>query len=119
MFAQPALMAVDGSRMVLLIDYFYVTSTNKVITVPAGFIFDGNSTLVNKFKPSRQAASLIHDYLYRFAKYDDGTICTRLEADQIYYTMLKGTTYKITRAFFFAGLRLFGWIAWNRHRKND
>ena len=117
---QPIVQPYDGNRMINKYDYRYITSTGKRITVPAGFIFDGNSTPVNRFKPSRLAGALVHDYLYRFARYDDGTPCSRLEADQIYYTILRKLgTWRITRVVFFAGLRMFGWIAWNKHRKNE
>ncbi len=113
---QPIVQPAGNGLMRNVYYYRYITSTEKSITVPPDFLFDGNSTPVNRFKPSRLAGALIHDYLYRFGKYDDGSKCTRLEADQIYYTILrKCGTWRITRATFFAGLRLLGWYAWWKH----
>lgn len=103
-----------------LVYQFKIKILNHFITVRAGFLFDGNSTFISRFNPHWLDAALIHDWIYRYPRYDNGTKITRLEADQIYYIYLKHLgVWSWTRKLFYAGVRLFGWIAWNKHRRND
>ena len=96
---------------------FIVRMLDRFITVRAGFLFDGNSTLISRFNPHWLDAALLHDWIYRYPNYDDGTPISRLEADQIYYIFLKHLgVWGWVRKLFFAGVRLFGWVAWRRHR---
>ena len=117
-FPQPKIQFISYKIAKVLEAYSYTTVDGKTITAEKDFEFDGNSTFIDKFKPTRLPASLIHDKLYKTGKFNDGTECTQIEADQIYYTILsKCKTWRITRVVFYAGLRLFGWKAWNNYRK--
>jgi hypothetical protein len=97
-----------------------------IVTVPAGFTYDGESipaalhTLVPPFGQSKRAAC-VHDYLYQHGAYQldrgDWVEVTRKQADEVYLelALLKGLPQ--WRALMrYRVLRLVGWRAWNAHR---
>lgn len=63
---------------------------DKIITVPVGFLTDGSSG-----GPDVGWSWLFHDWLYTVKKYDDGTDCTRHEADRIMYYLLKNERHRM------------------------
>lgn len=94
----------------------------KIITVPAGFSYDGAS--VPRFfwravfppvhAKSRRAA-LFHDYLYRVQP--DGW--TRGEADELFLALLiEDGTSKCRAALAYYGLRVFGGAAWRNNGRS-
>jgi len=118
MIAQPIIQPSTDGLYKLVKNYTILTPSGKTITARAGFLFDGNSTIISRFDPHWLTAALIHDWIYRTPRYDDGTPIGRLEADQLYYMILKSLgVWSWTRKLFFAGVRLFGWHAWNKYRK--
>lgn len=128
-----ALDITEGSetRRYRLLERFTVISAvvGGVITVPAGFEYDGESiptalhSLVPPFGQSRRAAC-VHDYLYQRGAYQrpDGAWVEveRRTADQVYLelALLKGLPQ--WRALLrYRVLRLVGWKAWNKWRQAD
>jgi len=62
-----------------------------------------------------QRAALFHDYCYRNQESVDND---RFTADAIYRIMLKRDNVSALRSnISYLGLRLFGWIAWNKNKK--
>lgn len=119
------------TRRFQLLENFSVISAvvGGIITVPAGFQYDGESipvalhSLVPPFGQSKRAAC-VHDYLYQFGGYQhvDGswTEVTRKTADEVYLelALLKGLPQ--WRAMMrYRVLRLVGWVAWNKWRQAD
>ena len=119
------------TRRYRLLEPFLVRSAvlRAVVTVPAGFEFDGESIpdwlhgLVPPFGQSKRAAC-VHDYLYKYAGYDraDGTFTEveRKTADRVYLelALLKGLPQ--WRALMrYRVLRLVGWVAWNKWRRAE
>lgn len=88
-------------------------------TIPAGFISDGQSVprcLWSLLDPPVSALTLepsvIHDALYKFQW------TSRAYADNLYFELLKNNGYALWKCWVvFAGVRLFGWFAWDKHRK--
>jgi hypothetical protein len=67
------------------------TRFGKTVTVPDGFRHD-RFTVVPDLKRCRKA-SIVHDKLYEIHEYDDGTHCTRFEADIIFLDLMKEGNY--------------------------
>lgn len=86
---------------------------NKVLTVPKGFLCDGMSvprafwSLVSPIiHPDTIAASIAHDYLYRFGEQDGWS---RWQADLFFYCVLRSDGVSVYRAIAaFLAVRLFG-----------
>lgn len=96
---------------------------DDVVTVPAGFTFDGESIpvwlhgFVPPFGQSKRGAC-VHDYLYRHHGYHlpNGALMpvSRSAADAVYKELVQLKGLPSWRAAVRWGvLRLVGWIAWN------
>lgn len=92
---------------------------NNFITVPIGTKTDLGSipTALQWLFPKDGKAVLgyvLHDYLYKVGTY------TRTQSDGILQEAMKvlGVSWWRRKAVR-GGLRVGGWVAWNRHRKND
>lgn len=88
------------------------------ITVPAGFEFDFASVpwffqwWLPKAGMRYDRASCAHDYLYLTQP------CTRLEADQLFYTAMLSDGVPKARAWvMYRAVRLGGWRYWNKRAK--
>lgn len=89
-------------------------------TVPAGFVSDGASiprigwTLIgHPFDYNYLMEAIGHDFLYQTQ-----TLMTRKESDQWFYRKLHVKPWlRVRSRIIYRALRLFGWIAWNQHRK--
>lgn len=94
----------DGVRRVEA-PRFFVTDLASV-PAPMRSILDTNGL-------SRRAA-VIHDFAY-------ATGCmTRKEADQLFLDALVADgVISVGRGLYFAGVRLFGWIPFNRYRRKE
>lgn len=116
----------DGKevRMLELEQPFQVYSAvlDAIITVPAGFRFDGESIptvlhwLVPPFGQSKRGAC-VHDYLYRYHGFHtiSGELVpvSRKEADAVYFELVRAKGLSSWRAHIrWAALRGVGWIAW-------
>lgn len=88
------------------------------VEVPTGTLTDFSSVprFATPFMPrwsKLDLAGTLHDYLYQVG-YD------RFLADAIWYTVVRqGTGRRGAAKLGWAALRLVGWIAYRRHRKND
>lgn len=93
----------------------------NILTVPAGFSYDGASVprffwrLV--FPPvhhKSRRAGLFHDWLYR----TQPAGWTRKDADRLFYCLLVADgTPRFRAGLAYTGLRAFGWIAWQKNRR--
>ena len=102
----------------------------NIIEVPGGFEFDGESAPwpLKRFGFSRRAAC-VHDWLYFNGGYfppvtvtgsSELIRVTREQADKVYLELCLLAGLPSWRAHLrYAGLRAFGWKAWNHHRDND
>lgn len=121
-----ALDVAEGQQtsMLRLLTPFTVYSAvlDAIITVPAGFTFDGESIpaflhgLVPPFGQSKRGAC-VHDYLYRNHGYrtpeGDFHAVTRAQADAVYRELVRAKGLPSWRAAVRWGvLRLVGGIAW-------
>lgn len=111
-----------------LLDPFQVYSAvlDAIITVPAGFRFDGESIpaalqwLVPPFGQSKRGAC-VHDYLYRTRGFHTVTgevvPVSRKQADAVYRELITAKGLPKWRATMRWGvLRLVGWAAWNARK---
>jgi hypothetical protein len=96
---------------------YYSRELGMAFRIPASFVFSPSiPTLARIFVPVTSdivAASLPHDFLYQTA--DRGV--TRAQADIVGREELehRGVSKHIVFRFYYA-LKVFGWIAWNKHR---
>lgn len=108
-----------------------VSILSEYVQVEAGDYTDLASVPIFRAHPSTRRAGATHDktyrhpYVYRF-RMDDGypsstrRRITRYEADRIFdeAMMVDGVVEK-RRRLYYAGVRAFGWIAWNRYRRQE
>ncbi len=106
----------------------YSAVLDRIITVPDGFEFDGESIpailqwLVKRFGYSKRGAA-VHDYLYRLGGYrlPNGTLqsVTRRQADDVYAELLKIKGLPAWRANArWLALRIAGRAAWNANARD-
>lgn len=118
------------THMLQLIEPLVVYSgiLDKIITVPKGFTFDGESIpnflhgIVPPFGQSKRGAC-VHDYLYRFHGYKDTEgkfhSVSRTQADAVYKELVLAKGLPSWRANIRWGvLRLVGWVAWSTGGKS-
>jgi hypothetical protein len=129
--------AIDGDRWLLLAPYRCVSDRLGVIEIEPGFITDFNSTpkiFWNILPPTEfLEASLPHDFLYNRGELA-GVKVSREDADAVHQEFVAWAggsddpAAKLAddprqpapawkRTAFHSGLRLFGWVAWNRYRR--
>jgi hypothetical protein len=117
----------DILRIKLTADFrVYSQTVENEICVPAGFECDGESipallhSVVPPFGVSRRGA-VVHDYLYTHAAYRSPQFLVPIDrktADLVYKELLIAAKLQTWRAWNrYFQLRLYGWIAWNNHRK--
>ena len=110
--------------------YYIDNLIGECVEVPKGFVTDFASIpfpFSRIFPPvgkSYDAPSVLHDYLY-YMPYVWGwdkkcRQIERVEADNIYLeAMVDNRTPLFVRRSIYAGLRMGGWVTWNRYRKGD
>lgn len=112
----------DGYSRKLLEDIVYHVggeeSKDKII-IPAGFVSDGGSVprlfwnIVDPWGPASKAYWL-HDFLYKTQER------SRLVSDAILMEAMEVLSVNwFKRKLIYRGVRLFGWIAWNIHTKEN
>jgi len=122
------------TRQWILVEDFYIRipGSFKKIFIPKGFIFDGVSiprifwTILNPIGILFLGA-IPHDFGYKYEGlfYKANNIFyfkkhTRKELDQIFYKINEeNNKLKLITKISLYILRLFGWIAWNNHRKEN
>jgi len=88
--------------------------------VPKGFITDGASIpkYLRNFFPHggrKFAPAVVHDVLYRTIDHK----FSREEADDLFLdAMLYNGVNKITAMIIYKAVRYFGWITWNKNRRD-
>jgi len=100
-----------------------VINDHKVIVFPNRFKTNFASTGILRgiFPPRGNGrrkrygkAAVLHDYLY-----ETGEFCKDISDDIFYYAMkCSGVCFHI-RLIMYLGVRIGGWYAWNKCRKND
>ena len=96
----------------------YYSDTTPTIVVPAGFKTDLASIprgLWNILPPvgGYDKAAVLHDFLYRNAPNN----CTRSFADGVLNEAMEVSGVgRFTRWAIYAGIRVGGWVVWNRYR---
>lgn len=112
------LLRDGGTLVIILRDIAYAIGTLVTVTVPRGFESDGCSlprffwrVIGHPFSMQYLKEAILHDWLYRHQP------CNRLLADGIFRSVLVGRVGPIRRWAIYWGLRLGGWVAWNRNRK--
>ncbi len=108
-----------GKLAIELIRTFTHDTPWGVVSVPAGFIYNGASIPrlgqfvlgVSRYGAQVRGAAIVHDFHYRYHSR------TRKQADQIFRWMLRANGIgSVKAALMYRTLRLFGGIAW---RKNN
>lgn len=101
----------------------YVTLAGRLLTVPVGFFTDGGSVprllwpLYPPFGSDCDEAYVLHDYAYAHPERWD---MTRGQADALMREVLEVKGFRRTGRFaVWSGVRLFGWCAWRRHRREQ
>ena len=100
-------------------NYGKIYYENGKATVPKGFVFDGAS--VPRFlwwflSPVGLLLipGLVHDYHYKYKKY------CRDDCDLLFRDLIKiATDTTVIPWIAWAAVRLGGWKAWKKHRKNE
>lgn len=114
------LTTFTASRWRLIESLTYLTNAGPAITVPKGFVCDLASIprvmrLVFTVNGNHREAAIIHDWLY----YKKGHVVfshfTREQCDDVFYeAMISSGVNKITAWSMWAGVRLGGWVAWQK-----
>jgi Protein of unknown function (DUF1353) len=117
----------DGETAKLLELLCYATLDGWRICVPTGFETDFASiprplwaVIPPRGKYNRPA--IVHDYLYHFAPLDPrtGRWCTQARADSIIREACENVDDRFTQRWaIYLGLRLGGFVAWRKYRKED
>ncbi len=122
---------IRGTRQWITTDWFRFRSAvvGRTVTVPPGFVTDFNSTpraLWRIMPPDdNPEQAVVHDYLYA----RNG--CTRLQADRIHREIAEVLNAanvnagkpecapRWKREAMYLGLRIGGWRAWGRYRRQQ
>lgn len=97
--------------------FSYVSDKNGIIDIPKGLPTDLASTpriIWNIYPPFGLyiGAAIVHDDLYFRAPFDritcDGILLEAMKAEGVSW---------ITRSIIYSQVRMWGWAAWNEHRK--
>jgi len=116
-----------GTRTLVQNFSYFCEKTKVKIFIDKGFVFDGASinrafwtTTGSPFSPANEGPGLVHDYLYRTAKDLYGIRLSRKTCDKVFEHALRKNEKSIyNRIKMYRAVRSFGFIAWNKHRKND
>lgn len=120
-FTKPLIVTPTNHMWKLMNSFHYHIGNEKskeIIRVPKSFITDFASipkffwNIIGAPWGKYGKAAVIHDYLYYKQKY------TRKQSDKIFYEamgVLEVPQWK--RIIMYRAVRLFGYIAWEKHRK--
>lgn len=98
---------------------YYSAVLGRLIEVPKGFVTDLASVprVLWRILPPFGAydhAAVVHDFLYR----TNGV--TRAEADAVFReAMVMTQVGRVTRWLLYTGVRMGGWVPWNKYRKAE
>ena len=104
-----------------LTELTYTTLEGVSITVPRDFITDGASIpkacwsiIGSPFTGKYKRAAMIHDWLYHTL------VTTRIYADRVFLEIMKERGVSLwKRLSMYRAVRTFGWIPWNRQKKEN
>lgn len=100
---------LPGDKWIVLNPLVYQTKRGERIEVPRGFVTDQTT-----FVPTSgdyDIAAVVHDWLYFLQDRK------RRECDKIFREAMDAANVNfVVRYSFYAGVRLFGWLPWNKHR---
>ena len=104
-----------GNTVVVLLEAVAVGG----VSVPKGFVSDGASlprsawrVIGHPFSCRYLAEAVCHDWLYHTGKLG------RAEADKWFYNAIRGKKrFWLRSKLVYIAVRLFGHVAWNKHRK--
>lgn len=121
----------DGNTwtVVAIFSYLIGSLTSGVaVTIAEGFVTDLASIPLLRRTGKHNAAAVVHDWLYRnpYVLIHITSVqifkqpISRWRCDIIFLEAMKvkGVVWP-RRYFYWAMVRLFGWIPWRKHRKND
>ena len=121
---------LTGTRRWEIVEDFYFFLNGEEYVIEKGFEFDGAS--VPKFLAMWLSpvgvllmGGLVHDYGYKYAELvkskDNETVAkTQKEMDILFRDIsIEQNGFKVLNYLAYWSLRLFGCLAWKRHRKND
>lgn len=106
----------DSETNAELLRNYTINLNGRKLTIPKGFIFDGNSIprrlwfwFGHPLEGEQVIAAMVHDYLYRT------TLLSRKDADFLYYCILRkiGVCF-IKRSLMWLGVRLGGWLHYGK-----
>lgn len=107
----------SGRFWITINDETFTLTDGQVVTVPAGFPFDGHtipppfSFFINPYSADMRAA-LLHDYLFELKERGE-PLGDRAHADREYLHQLRlHRTNWLRRTTLYVGVRLFSWIFW-------
>lgn len=108
-------MFIDGKNACVLSEPIRILDQE----IPKYFIWNGASVpmflrsvlFVSPFHRTVRRASLYHDHAYTYQH-------NRKAADRAYYKLCRRDGANLLQsALMYAGLRMFGWVAYNKHRR--
>jgi hypothetical protein len=96
--------------------------TTEILEIPVGFWSDGGSVpsalwsllCITPTDPRFFRAFLLHDFAYLVGYRDSREICDQL----LLAGAIADDAYPVRRCLVYRGVRLGGWIAWQRYRQN-
>lgn len=77
-------LGIAADQMYMVLTPYQLKWSGKTLTVPRGFVSDGAT-----MAPDWGWAWIFHDFLYKYKRFDDGTDCSRKEADDIFAAISK------------------------------
>lgn len=114
------LETAKGGNWKLLEELRYYTKRGHLIRIPKGFLCD-LASIPRIFRPilsvngDHREAAILHDWLYYKKGHAALSIFTREECDKLFLeAMLESGVSKAKSYLMFAGVRVGGWVAWNR-----
>lgn len=98
--------------------HYYSKRYKKWVIVYKGFEFDSYTIVPNL---SCHLPSCIHDFLFKYKKFSDGSKCSRRQADIIFKDIMKATPTIGTfwMRVYFLGVRLFSAPFWYLKRSEE
>jgi hypothetical protein len=109
--------AIGRDEWTLAAPLIYLSDRIGVVHVPEGFVTDFASIprALHRLLPKNgeyDAPALVHDWLYATAP------CDRATADDVFLEAMESLNVPWwKRASMYRAVRLFGWAAWNAHRR--
>lgn len=124
------LQYAGGKRWIVRDGFTYWHNKLEYVDVPSGFVTDFASVprLLKALWPSPggkwDLPAVVHDKAYKDGYvrniYGGKRAITRAEGDQMFRDGMEAQGVRETaEAWFYLGVRLGGWWAWNKHRKRD